>query len=268
MTATPASGMPHTPAQGADSPLERPETDDYCALCEVPTTTIGGQPWHTGHARHNEYWSECRGGWRPPKDIKTYTEALVSEMIPSALVTVDPDVQGGEPCMKGTRVQAYLVATLLEDGATWEQVKDIYPSIPTPEVPREAAQPGAGDAGTSGTGSDRGTGVSEVHMPPQAFPAQLTIPADMIGIQLQPSPDFEPALIPNEAMPSLARFINALKARHYLDAAASIRKLADADENAEPPIGGEVNYLLGMRRAAERLESYVRDLDEEAGDER
>jgi len=154
----PASGMPHMPAQGADSPLERPETDDYCALCEVPTTTIGGQPWHTGHHKHNEYWSECRGGWRPPKDIKTYTEALVSEVIPADLVTVDPDVQGGEPCMKGTRVQAYLVATLLEDGATWDQVRETYPSIPVPEAPREAAQPGASGPETSGTGSGRGTG--------------------------------------------------------------------------------------------------------------
>jgi uncharacterized protein (DUF433 family) len=164
----PASGMPHTPAQGADSPLERPERDGYCNDCDVPTTTIGGQPWHTGHPKHNEYWIECRGGWPPPKDVKTYTEALVSEVLPADLVTVDPDVQGGEPCMKGTRVQAYLVATLLEDGATWEQVKDIYPSIPTPEVPREAAQPPASGPETSGTGSGRGTGGTEAQNSAQA----------------------------------------------------------------------------------------------------
>lgn len=237
--------------------------------------------------------------------------------VPAELTQSVSGIRGGEPCMVHTRVPVEDVSTLLEDGATWEQVKDIYPSIPTPndsaaeEAPTEyrcpnchrwalwtdgvvdgddegveefwcqtcgcqtavedmesrpapsmpvpAAQPGAGDAETAGTGSGRGTGGTELHISAEAFQdsTQWTIPADEIhslaahgvirskhSVRFEPEPDYPPALIPTESLPSLARFINALKAQHYLDAAASLRN-------------------LGHTAAAERLESYVRDLDEE-----
>jgi hypothetical protein len=71
--------------------------------------------------------------------------------------------------------------------------------------------------------------------------------------------EFPPATIPHEAMPHLAGFVNALKPFHFREAAASIRAMADADEAAKPPIGCEINYLRGLRRAADLLDSTAKD---------
>jgi hypothetical protein len=59
---------------------------------------------------------------------------------------------------------------------------------------------------------------------------------------------------------------NRLRPVHYREAAESLRKIADADEKADPPIGGEVDYLRGWRHAANRIESVAKDLED--GDER
>lgn len=56
----------------------------------------------------------------------------ILKTVPAELTQSVSGIRGGEPCMLGTRVPVEQVSTLLEDGATWEQVQETYPSIPTP----------------------------------------------------------------------------------------------------------------------------------------
>lgn len=133
---------------------------------------------------------------------------------------------------------------------------------PASESPHAPVQEAATATETSGTGSDRGTGGREAHGRPEAtIPAELlecnprtvihltaedmargplTIEVDHATL-LRAEPDYPPATIPNQAMPYLAGFINALKAAHYREAAASLR-------------------LLGHDAAADRLDSTAKDL--------
>ncbi|MCO5170382.1 MAG: DUF433 domain-containing protein [Planctomycetes bacterium] len=46
-----------------------------------------------------------------------------------ALVHSDPEVRGGEPVIRGTRVPVYLVAEMLDQGASAAELLDSYPSL-------------------------------------------------------------------------------------------------------------------------------------------
>lgn len=56
-------------------------------------------------------------------------------LIPAGLIKSDPGIRGGEPCITGTRIPAHEVAGYLADGATWEQVREMLPSLPSLPVP-------------------------------------------------------------------------------------------------------------------------------------
>jgi hypothetical protein len=71
-------------------------------------------------------------------------------------------------------------------------------------------------------------------------------------------PDFPPASIPNEAIPHLAGFINALKPAHYREAAASLRAIADHMPGRSP------EFVRGVRYAANLMAHTADDLG--AGD--
>jgi uncharacterized protein (DUF433 family) len=45
------------------------------------------------------------------------------------LVVEDPEIRGGEPCIRGTRIGVYEVASMLEQGATEEEILQGYPSL-------------------------------------------------------------------------------------------------------------------------------------------
>jgi len=45
------------------------------------------------------------------------------------LVTVDPDVLGGRPCFKGTRIPVAQIADLLEQGADADELLEDYPNL-------------------------------------------------------------------------------------------------------------------------------------------
>lgn len=77
-------GMPHTPA-------ERPEPDGYCTDCDVLTTEINGQPWHTAPRKFDEYWLECRDFGPLSSDIRTYAETCTQ----GDLGTPHPPAQPG-----------------------------------------------------------------------------------------------------------------------------------------------------------------------------
>ena len=51
-------------------------------------------------------------------------------------IAVDPTVQHGKPCFRGTRVPVYVVLELLEGGLKPEEIvgKDYYPSLKVEHV--------------------------------------------------------------------------------------------------------------------------------------
>jgi len=45
------------------------------------------------------------------------------------LVVEDPEIRGGEPCIRGTRIGVYEIASMLEQGASEEEILEGYPSL-------------------------------------------------------------------------------------------------------------------------------------------
>lgn len=249
----PVSGMPHTPAQGCTChPTDESTWTRYGSAVE-PGSMWEPDPGCPEHGAHTEIDDE--------PDLS---------LIPAELIVRDPEICSGRPTMRGTHILASRIAGELAAGTSWELLHEWYPSMPVP-----ATQPGAGDAETSGTGSDRGTGVPEAQNSRQATDGLNsrhwlkwnTITRTITGCQcgFGANEDSDCGFGDSVVAHLLKVAAEASRPVHYREAAASIRDMADADETAEPPIGGETNYLLGMRRAADRLGSVARDLDEEAG---
>lgn len=51
-------------------------------------------------------------------------------VVTEVYVTVDPDICGGKPVIKGTRVPLEFVVKMLRSGLTPERVHEEYPTIP------------------------------------------------------------------------------------------------------------------------------------------
>lgn len=51
-------------------------------------------------------------------------------LIPAGLIESVPGIRGGEMVIVGTRVPAAEVAGYLADGATWDEVREMLPSLP------------------------------------------------------------------------------------------------------------------------------------------
>jgi uncharacterized protein (DUF433 family) len=45
------------------------------------------------------------------------------------MVIEDPEIRGGEPCIRGTRIGVYEIGAMLEQGASEEELLDGYPSL-------------------------------------------------------------------------------------------------------------------------------------------
>ena len=50
------------------------------------------------------------------------------------MVEIDPEVMGGEPVLKGTRVPVYLIAGMVEDGVPVEEILEGYPILSAEQV--------------------------------------------------------------------------------------------------------------------------------------
>ena len=59
-----------------------------------------------------------------------------------ARVSVDPQVAGGKPCIRGTRVYVAIILDSLAEGLSHEQIIDHYPQL-SPEDIRAALAYGA-----------------------------------------------------------------------------------------------------------------------------
>ena len=49
-------------------------------------------------------------------------------------VTVDPEVAGGKPCVRGTRIHIAIVLDALAEGLTPEEILDHYPSLEIDDI--------------------------------------------------------------------------------------------------------------------------------------
>jgi uncharacterized protein (DUF433 family) len=45
-------------------------------------------------------------------------------------IVAEPEILGGKPCIKGTRISVELILELLASGATREEILRAYPQIP------------------------------------------------------------------------------------------------------------------------------------------
>jgi uncharacterized protein (DUF433 family) len=45
-------------------------------------------------------------------------------------IVVDPEILGGKPCVKGTRISVEFILELLASGATGEKILRAYPQVP------------------------------------------------------------------------------------------------------------------------------------------
>ena len=45
-------------------------------------------------------------------------------------ITIDPALNGGQPCVKGTRIPVYAILELLQEGFSFDHItKDYYPDL-------------------------------------------------------------------------------------------------------------------------------------------
>lgn len=47
-----------------------------------------------------------------------------------SLITANPEILGGKPCIRGTRISIEIVLELLAAGATESEVQEAYPQLP------------------------------------------------------------------------------------------------------------------------------------------
>jgi len=64
-----------------------------------------------------------------PPTFKKSTGQLGSLAKAAAMVVSDPEIRGGEPVIKGTRIGVYEVATMLQRGASKEEILSGYPTL-------------------------------------------------------------------------------------------------------------------------------------------
>lgn len=106
-----------------DSIVWRNERGEYTDLVESP-----------GSLRLEAVMEQVFG---PFRNLQGAQVVALFEPLPN--LQVDPDVQGGYPVIRGTRIEFDLVASLVADGVEPEAVASIYPSV-TADAARDAAE--------------------------------------------------------------------------------------------------------------------------------
>jgi uncharacterized protein (DUF433 family) len=59
---------------------------------------------------------------------------MTNAPIMSAYILEDPEIMGGTPCIRGTRITVYAVAARLADGETVAELLDGYPGLTNDHV--------------------------------------------------------------------------------------------------------------------------------------
>ena len=182
---TPASGMPHTPAQGAREYL--------CPRCDR--------------------WAKWTDGETDPVEPTFWCQTCSAE---TPIRNMDSRLQGGR-----------------------------------------------GDAETSGTGSDRGTGVSGLQISTQTLEGDPLTGPEISSRTLALA--FGTRVHDRAFIREISEALDAaLRPVHFREAAAKLRLIVDRRTTDSSSMDGLI-HNDGIAYAAERLERYARDLDDEAG---
>jgi uncharacterized protein (DUF433 family) len=54
-------------------------------------------------------------------------------------ITVDPEVMGGEPCIRGMRVTVGMLVGLVASGKRTEEILELYPYLEEEDIPQALA---------------------------------------------------------------------------------------------------------------------------------
>ena len=49
-------------------------------------------------------------------------------------ITIDPQVMGGKPCVRGTRVTVGMITGLVASGASFEEILKLYPYLESEDI--------------------------------------------------------------------------------------------------------------------------------------
>ena len=50
-------------------------------------------------------------------------------------ISVHPEICGGKPCIRGTRIPIYMILELLEEGLTFDEIiRDYYPQLKPEQI--------------------------------------------------------------------------------------------------------------------------------------
>jgi len=49
-------------------------------------------------------------------------------------ISIDPEIQHGKPCIRGTRIPVYIILEMLEHGLTINEILEEYPHIKEDDV--------------------------------------------------------------------------------------------------------------------------------------
>ncbi|MCY3413251.1 MAG: DUF433 domain-containing protein [Candidatus Heimdallarchaeota archaeon] len=49
-------------------------------------------------------------------------------------ITIDPDICGGKPTITGTRIMIYIILEYIEEGYSFDEIIDNYPSITVEDI--------------------------------------------------------------------------------------------------------------------------------------
>lgn len=61
-------------------------------------------------------------------------DATVQQLRPSSRVLIDPAVRGGTPVIEGTRIPTQLISELVDEGLSYGDIVDLYPSLSRDDV--------------------------------------------------------------------------------------------------------------------------------------
>jgi uncharacterized protein (DUF433 family) len=103
-------------------------TDSVRSLLSTATLTIQPEFWrHFGDGRKERLLEQAYGA----------TMDVEHHMTPLTRITLDPDVMGGKPCIRGMRITVGTIVGLVASGRTVPEILAAYPYLEEADV-REA----------------------------------------------------------------------------------------------------------------------------------
>ena len=70
----------------------------------------------------------------PPRQGRPLLQREISQMEIDSRITIDPEVCGGRPCIRGLRMRVKDVLELLASGATKEEILEDFPYLESEDI--------------------------------------------------------------------------------------------------------------------------------------